>query len=75
MLSPEAVADCGASRYRDGGALAVTDVKDPDAVAGVLRRVAPYVTSSFLESALVSSGQQTGTVNAHEQVRRSVEII
>jgi hypothetical protein len=47
MPSPGAVANCGASRY--GGTLAVTDVKDPDAVAGVLRRVVHYVTRCSLD--------------------------
>jgi hypothetical protein len=50
MPSPQAVADCGASRYGGTLPLSVIDVEDPDAVAGVLRRVAPYVTSCSFDS-------------------------
>jgi hypothetical protein len=48
MPSPEAVANCGASRYM--GPLSVIDVEDPDAVAVVLRRMAPYVTTCSFDS-------------------------
>jgi hypothetical protein len=72
MPSAKAVANCGASRYE--GALAVTDVEDPDAVAGVLRRVAPYVTSSFLESARGSRLVQSMHMNKFGELLRWLEI-
>jgi hypothetical protein len=43
---PGAIADCGASKY--GGHLLVMNVEDPDAVADVLRQVAPRVTDCIL---------------------------